>query len=104
MIEDSIRSAFEHIDGDPSDEFRDALHARLLAEFGDDTNDDESDAAVSLASRDAESTSGRWWPILLIAAAAVVLVVSALVVVTRDDARETQVGVARRSALRPRTA
>jgi Tol biopolymer transport system component len=92
MIEDPIRSAFEHIDEDASDEFRDALHARLLADFvGDDTNDDdEGNAVVSLRSSDAESTSGRWWP-LLVAAAAVVLVVSALVLVTRDDASERQV-------------
>jgi dipeptidyl aminopeptidase/acylaminoacyl peptidase len=54
---------------------------------------DESNAVVSLTSSDAESTSGRRWPIL-IAAAAVVLVVSALVLVTRDDASQLPVPAA----------
>ena len=87
MIEDLIRSAFEHIDEDASDEFRDALHARLLAELvGHDTTDDDENNAVvvSLTASDAEPTSGPRWP-NLVAAAAVVLLVSALVVVTRDD-------------------
>jgi Tol biopolymer transport system component len=95
MIEDPIRSAFEHIDENASDEFRDALHARLLAELvGHVTTDDESNAVVSLTSSDAESSSGRWWPILLVAAAAVMLVVGALVLVTRDDSNEPQVPAA----------
>ena len=60
MIEDPIRSAFEHIDEDASDEFRDALHARLLAELVDDTtDDDESDAVVSLTSSDAGPKSSH---------------------------------------------
>ena len=55
MIEDPIRSAFEHIDEDASDEFRDALHARLLAELvGHDTSgQDESNDVVTLMSGDA---------------------------------------------------
>jgi Tol biopolymer transport system component len=96
MIEDPIRSAFEYIDEDASDEFRAALHARLLVDLAGHvtTEDDEVNAVVSLTSSDAEPTSGRfWWPVL-IAAAAVVLVVGALVLMTRDDTNEPLVPAA----------
>ena len=96
MIEDPIRSAFEHIDEDASDEFRDALHARLLAELvGHDTSgQDERNDVVTHMSSDAQSTSGRRWLITIAAAAIVLMLVGALMLVARDDASEPQVPAA----------
>ena len=96
MIQDPIRSAFEHIDEEASDGFRDALHARLLAELvGHDTSgQDEPNDVVTHMSGDTQSTSGRRWLITVAAAAIVLMLLGALMFVTRDDASEPEVPAA----------
>ena len=79
MIEDPIRSAFEYIDDDAPDEFRDALHARLLAELvADHEIDGDGDDDVPLTSDDPRPRSGTR---LLMAVAAVVALIGLGVIV-----------------------
>ena len=67
MIEDPIGSAFDHIDEDAPDEFRDGLHARLLAELlADDTTGDNHGGVTKLHPLDDHAvdrrTTRRWSP------------------------------------------
>ncbi len=93
MIADPIRLAFEHIDEDAPDEFRDGLHARLLAELlADDATGDNRGGVTNLHPLDDRPvdrrTGRRWWlPAAVIVA---VLAIGLLVYNRADDPSSVQ--------------
>jgi hypothetical protein len=89
MIEDPIRSAFEYIGEDAPDEFRDGLHARLLAELlADDATGDNHGGVTNLHPLNGRSvdrrTARRWW-----LAAAVIVAVLAIGLFMFDIAHDS---------------
>lgn len=88
MIEDPIRSAFEQIDQDAPDEFRDHLLARLLAELlADDATGDVVDgvALTSIESR----RGGRAAVLLAVAATVIAIGLAAITLVNRQQSGDT---------------
>lgn len=93
MIDDAIRSAFEHIDEEAPDGFRDGLHTRLLAELlGDDATGDNHGGVTNLHPLDGRPvdprSARRWW--LAAAVFVAVLATGLLVFNAADDPRSVQ--------------
>ncbi len=112
MIDDSIRNAFESIDGDATDEFRELLRRRCLADFAAGTRPgrsatDEQFLPVKEMSMSIDSptsgTSNRRHLLLAAAAVVVVLGIAGVSLANRNSDDQTPSTPAAPTAAPPTT-